>query len=109
MTLSVTDAERLVEVRLRDLETVFEPKDLVIDRGNTREYAWGWVIPYGTRSWIERGDPNGVLVGPGFPFCVVRATGQVETLVCRPSRRAMEAALRKFERMIGARPWWKVW
>lgn len=108
MVLSLHQAERIVEKELRRLEQDFQPRDLVINREGIREYVWGWLIPYGTRLWVEGRDPSGVIFGGG-PFCVARDSGAVEELVDGSSYGAVMSQVRRFERRIGFRPWWKFW
>jgi hypothetical protein len=108
MGISQEHAERLIESRLRDLERTLEQKDLVIDRESVREYVWGWLIPYGTRLWVEGKDPAGMLLGGG-PFCVARDTATVEALHHGHSARRVNAQVRQFERRIGFRAWWRFW
>jgi len=99
MILSLEAAERVVEGKLRQLERAFEAKDLVIDKPHIREHEWGWVSPYGPRD----GSP---LFGAG-PFCVARDTGTTEMLTSGGGSFASQ--VRRFERRIGFRPWWRFW
>jgi|SRR6516162_9756376 hypothetical protein len=99
MILSIEDAERVVEGKLRQLEQAFEPKDLVIDKQHIRECEWGWIIPYESRD-------GGPLFGTG-PFCVARDTGTTEMLTS--GGRSFASQVRRFERRIGFRPWWRFW
>jgi hypothetical protein len=106
MTLSLADAERIVEGKLRDLERDFQPKDLAIDRDHIKEYEWGWLVPYGERRWIERRDSGGIILGAG-PFLVDRESGATDVMTSGGG--SAGAQIRRFERRIGFRPWWKIW
>ncbi len=48
---------------------------LVIEQG-IREYDWGWVFHYNTRTWIETGDDEHALIG-NAPYLVNRQTGEL--------------------------------
>jgi hypothetical protein len=81
---------------------VFEP---AIVPAETIERPWGWVFFWNTRLYAETGDLEHAMRGTA-PVCVNRADGKatpVEPL------HPIERAIRRYERRIGASPWWRFW
>ena len=87
-----------------------QPEDLppvepaIID-AETIERPGGWVFFWNTRLYVETGDLEHALVGPG-PIYVRRQDGSVSSLV---SAEPIDREIRRHERRIGVRPWWKLW
>lgn len=64
----------------------------VIGDAYTVQKPYGWIFLYGSRRFVETGDPSAQLAGNG-PV-VVLETGEVVAL---PSAFAVEEAVRRFE------------
>ena len=58
-----------------------------------------------TRLYLDTGDLEHALFGTP-PLCVNRGDGSVTPI---PRDRRLERQIRRYERKIGARPWWKFW
>ena len=69
------------------------------------EGPWGWVFFWNTGLYLETGDLEHAMVGAP-PLCVDREHGSVSTVA---NVEPLTRELRKYERKIGVRPWWKLW
>jgi hypothetical protein len=108
--LTYDEAKRIVLQQLDraidgDSEEVAAPVDPAIVEDETIERNWGWVIFWNTRLYAETGDLEHAQVGTA-PVCVSRQDGAAMTL---QNIEPLEPEIRRFERRIGARPWWKFW
>ena len=61
------------------------------------ERAYGWVVPFNSRAFVETGNDMDILVGSG-PVVVLRATGELHVL---PSSPTVEPALAALEERLG--------
>ncbi len=71
----------------------------------TVEKPWGWVFFWNTRLFTETGDLMHAVIGPA-PVCVDRRDGSAASI---DALRPLDRELRRYERKIGVRPWWKLW
>ena len=71
----------------------------------TREMPWGWVFSWNTRLYTETGDLMHAVIGPP-PVCVDRRNGNADAV---DALRPLERELRRYERKIGVRRWWRFW
>lgn len=76
-----------------------------IVEGRTIEKPWGWVFFWNTGLYLETGDLEHAIVGTP-PLCVERQQGQVSPVA---NVEPLTGELKRYERKIGARPWWKLW
>ena len=102
------------EAARRALETVREhlasseelPQvEPAIVAGETIEKPWGWVFFWNTRLFAETGDFEHAMFGTP-PVCVNKSDGKATSVEPLDS---IERAIRRYERSIGARPWWRIW
>jgi hypothetical protein len=105
--LSYEEAKELVLDRARELlaEENRPRIDPAIIEGRTIEKDWGWVFYWNTALYLETGDLEHALVGSP-PLCVDRKKGSVGTVA---NVEPLTREIKRYERKIGARPWWKVW
>ena len=100
--------ERALDTVRSDLATAEDIPQIepAIVPDKTIEKPWGWVFFWNTRLYAETGDLEHAMVGGTAPVCVNRTDGaacSVEPLY------PIERAIRRYERRIGARPWWRFW
>ena len=73
--------------------------------GETIEKPWGWIFFWNTTLFAETGDLEHAMVGTA-PVFVNRAAGAATAV---DPLQPIERAIRRYERRIGARPWWRFW
>lgn len=105
--ISYEEAKLLVLERAR--EVLVEKKRPRLEPGiieeRTIEMPWGWIFFWNTRLYLETGDLEHALIGMP-PLCVDRRQGSVSPVA---NVEPLTREIKRFERKIGARPWWKVW
>lgn len=106
--LTYDEAHGLVLERLsREIEPAEDrpPVEPAIVDDETIERPWGWVFFWNTRLFAETRDMEHALVGTD-PICVNRADGSIASLA---NVEPIEPEIRRYERRIGVRPWWRFW
>ena len=89
---------------ITESEDVPDVEPAIVD-GETIERTWGWVFFWNTRLYAETGDLEHALVGTA-PVCVNRTDGSACSVT---AAWPIEREIKRYERLIGARPWWKFW
>jgi len=106
MPLDYEAARHLVTEHLHILDRKAEkPQGLAIQETGTLERPWGWIFFWNTRLFLETGDLEHAMMG-NPPICVNRLDGAV-TIIGGDG--PLEAELRRYERRIGFRKWWRFW
>ena len=104
--LTYEEAKQLALRRVASLQAEGTPpvEPAIVDT-ETIETPWGWILYWNTRLYLDTGDLEHAQFGTP-PLCVNRGDGSV-TPITREARLARQ--IRRYERKIGARPWWKFW
>ena len=104
--LNYSDAIGAARERLSALRNVEEQAlEYDVAEHETIEHEWGWVFFWNTRLFLDTLDHEHA-VGPRAPLFVNKEDGSV-TVAGSLDRWKNE--LKRYERTIGARPWWRVW
>jgi immunity protein 35 of polymorphic toxin system len=90
--------ERAFEIGREAIAKLKPGTEFLVLEEKVQDKDWGWVFFYGTRQFVETGDPRFVIAGTG-PFVIERADGALQFLSTSvpPSRAIAEYERRRAE------------